>query len=184
MIVLPEAALRSPELRAAFDRVTVEHNLDGDEAPADRWAGDSAATLGDVLRAAASALLLELEPTFGEASCSFGVLFADDEEVAALNDRWRGKPSPTNVLSWPAEDVREGDALPAQWGDLAFASGVVSREAEKGGWSLSAYLAHLTVHGLLHCIGHDHEDDDEAGRMETLESRVLARLGLPDPYAD
>lgn len=106
------------------------------------------------------------------------VLLSDDATVADLNQRFRHKDGPTNVLSFPAPET----AAP-QLGDLALAHGVCAREAEARGKPLSHHLAHLVAHGTLHLLGWDHRTDDEADAMEALERKVLAALGIPDPYA-
>jgi probable rRNA maturation factor len=112
------------------------------------------------------------------------VLLADDARVRELNRDWRGKDKPTNVLSFPAWE--RGDPAPAggplPLGDVALALETVLREAAAEGKAPEAHLAHLVVHGTLHLLGHDHEDEDEAERMEALEVSALARLGIADPY--
>jgi probable rRNA maturation factor len=103
----------------------------------------------------------------------------DEEESRALNAAWRGKDRPTNVLSFPTES----DGLPVRHlGDLAICAGVVASEARAWGKAERAHWAHMTVHGVLHLLGHDHAADDEAGRMEALEREILAGLGFADPY--
>jgi probable rRNA maturation factor len=111
------------------------------------------------------------------------LLLASDAEVGALNARWRGEDKPTNVLSFPAAPT---DRLleSATLGDVALAFETVAREAEASGVPLADHYRHLVTHGFLHLIGYDHETDDEAERMEALETRILARLGVADPYAD
>jgi probable rRNA maturation factor len=106
------------------------------------------------------------------------VLLTGDDEVADLNLRFRGKPGPTNVLSFPAPDNPEGHL-----GDIALAYGVCRREAEAQNKPLEHHLQHLVVHGVLHLVGFDHMTDAEAVEMEGLERAVLAGLGTPDPYA-
>jgi probable rRNA maturation factor len=106
------------------------------------------------------------------------VLLAGDAEIAELNQRFRRKTGPTNVLSFPAPE----SARP-HLGDLALAYGVCAREAAEQGKPLSDHLAHLVAHGALHLLGWDHRTDDEADAMEALERQVLAALGIPDPYA-
>jgi len=101
--------------------------------------------------------------------------------VRDLNRTWRGKDSPTNVLAFPAGAARVV-GQPALLGDVIVAFGVASDEAGDG--SLSDHIAHLVVHGTLHLLGYDHQDDDEAEEMETLETRILAGMGVDDPYAD
>ncbi len=106
------------------------------------------------------------------------VLLADDAAVADLNQRFRHKAGPTNVLSFPAPANPEGHL-----GDLALAYGVCAREAAEQGKGLDQHLSHLVVHGVLHLLGYDHQDDGEAEAMEALERTVLEVLGVPDPYA-
>ncbi len=111
------------------------------------------------------------------------LLLADDAEVRALNARWRGQDKPTNVLSFPAappERLREAATL----GDIALAFETVSREAEAAGIPIADHYRHLVAHGFLHLIGYDHQTDEEAERMEALETRIMARLGVADPYTD
>lgn len=109
------------------------------------------------------------------------VLLADDATIAGLNARWRGKPQPTNVLSFPAA-TPEALAQSPMIGDIALAYETCAGEAVAEGKSLSDHLAHLVVHGTLHLAGYDHEQDAEAERMEALERQVLAGLGIADPY--
>lgn len=104
----------------------------------------------------------------------------DEKEGRALNHHYRGKDYATNVLSFPA-DLPEGVDLPLL-GDLVICAPVVAREAREQGKDLAAHYAHLTVHGVLHLLGLDHEDEREAEAMEQIEREVLAGLGLPDPY--
>lgn len=107
----------------------------------------------------------------------------DDAEVRRLNARWRGIDKPTNVLSFPAAPKeRSSDAT--MLGDIALAYETLAREAQESGASLADHYRHLVAHGFLHLIGYDHQMDEEAERMEELETRVLARLGVANPYAD
>ena len=106
------------------------------------------------------------------------VLLTGDAEVRELNARFRDKDRPTNVLSFPAPE----SALP-HLGDLVLAYGVCAAEAEAQGKTLADHLSHLTVHGVLHLLGRDHEDDTEAEAMEAEERAILAGLGVADPYA-
>lgn len=106
------------------------------------------------------------------------VLLTDDATVADLNIRFRDKPGPTNVLSFPAPDNPEGSL-----GDIALAFGVCAREAEEQGKPLAHHLQHLVAHGVLHLLGYDHLDDIEAEEMEALERQILAGLDIPDPYS-
>jgi probable rRNA maturation factor len=106
------------------------------------------------------------------------VLLTGDDEVAELNQQFRGREGPTNVLSFPAAP----SARP-HLGDLALALGVCVREAGTQGKPLAHHLQHLVAHGVLHLVGFDHQSDDEAEVMEARERVILAGLGVPDPYA-
>jgi len=109
------------------------------------------------------------------------VHLADDAHVRGLNARWRGLDKPTNVLSFPAADAAHiGETRLI--GDIVLAFETVAREAEAEGKPLADHYRHLVVHGFLHLIGFDHQTDEEAQRMEALETRILARLGVADPY--
>ncbi|MBW8310704.1 MAG: rRNA maturation RNase YbeY [Rhizobium sp.] len=108
------------------------------------------------------------------------IRLVDAKEGRALNRHYRGKDYATNVLSFPA-DLPEGVELPLL-GDLVICAPVVAKEAQDQGKPLAAHYAHLTVHGVLHLLGLDHEDEREAEAMEQLEREILAGLGLPDPY--
>lgn len=106
------------------------------------------------------------------------VSLTDDETVADLNQRFRGKAGSTNVLSFPAAET----ARPFL-GDVILAHGVCTREAAEQGKPIANHLRHLVIHGVLHLLGHDHIEDDEAEAMEARERTLLAKLGVPDPYA-
>jgi probable rRNA maturation factor len=106
------------------------------------------------------------------------VLLTDDEAVRDLNTRFRGKDQPTNVLSFPAPDNPQGTL-----GDIALAYETCAREAAEQGKTLAAHLQHLVAHGVLHLVGYEHDVDADAEIMEALERRVLAALGVADPYA-
>lgn len=109
-----------------------------------------------------------------------------NKEGRALNHHYRGKDHATNVLSFPAdlpEGLPEGLRLPLL-GDLVICAPVVAREAREQKKLLAAHYAHLTVHGALHLLGWDHDDDRDAECMEQLEREILAGLGVPDPYPD
>lgn len=109
------------------------------------------------------------------------LLFTNDEEIAEINGRWRGKPRPTNVLSFPAAGA--GQAGLRTLGDIVFGYETVAREAAQAHLTLADHISHLLVHGLLHLLGYDHEEAAEATAMETMEIEILARLGIADPYA-
>ena len=115
------------------------------------------------------------------------VRLTSDEEVRALNAHWRGKDKPTNVLSFPLAEQyeleqgdEEGPGL--MLGDIVLAHGVCEREAAEKRVSFEDHAAHLIVHGTLHLLGYDHQDDGSAEDMEGREIRALERLGIDDPY--
>jgi probable rRNA maturation factor len=110
------------------------------------------------------------------------VQLVDDAEIRALNARWRGLDKATNVLSFPAVGAERIAAAP-MLGDIVMAFETIAREAAGEGTSLADHTSHLAVHGFLHLIGHDHQDEAEAERMEALETKILAKLGIADPYA-
>ena len=110
------------------------------------------------------------------------VVFTDDAHIRTLNAGWRSKDKSTNVLSFPVFPATPGNALPPMLGDVVLACETVTAEAENEGKPLADHMTHLIVHGILHLIGYDHEDDAEAEVMEQAERRILAGLAIPDPY--
>lgn len=107
------------------------------------------------------------------------------EEGSQLNQAWRDKPGPTNVLAFPPPDLAAAglpDDLPAEFGDLVICLPVVVREAAEQHKAPLAHLAHLVVHGTLHLLGHTHDAEADTARMEALETAVLVALGFPEPY--
>ncbi len=106
------------------------------------------------------------------------IRLVDEDEGQALNREYRGKDYATNVLSFPY------DSEPRVVGDLVICPSVVAREAAAQNKALAAHYAHLTVHGMLHLQGWDHENDDDAQAMEDEERTILAALGFSDPYAE
>lgn len=108
------------------------------------------------------------EPRVGAGAA---LLLADDAALRRLNRQFRGKDNPTNVLAFPGAP-----------GDIAIAYETCAAEAGGVGDRFRDHAAHLIIHGLLHLAGHDHETDEEAAAMETLETRILASLGVADPY--
>jgi probable rRNA maturation factor len=155
-----------------------------------RWNAIGLADLAD--RAASAALAgLGLAPSGFQIS----LLACDDARIATLNAEFRGKPAPTNVLSWPSEDRAAeyaGDEPdlpdpgtgedPTELGDIAIAWDTCAREAQEQGKPMAAHVAHLIVHATLHLLGYDHIEDEDAALMEGHEVRILASMGLPDPY--
>jgi probable rRNA maturation factor len=116
----------------------------------------------------------------GDRRGELGIRVVGSQESRALNERWRGRPQPTNVLSFPAARSLRGKQL----GDLVVCAPVVAREAREQGKALREHWAHMIVHGTLHLLGFEHERAADAKRMEGRERALLARLGIADPYGD
>jgi len=106
------------------------------------------------------------------------VLLTDDAEITRLNRDWRGLDKPTNVLSFPAPETGAGNLM----GDIVLAYETLARECETEDGLFLHHLAHLAAHGFLHLIGYDHQTDSQADEMEGLESQIMLRLNMPDPY--
>ncbi len=115
---------------------------------------------------------------FSDRQGEVSVLLTDDATIAKLNRDWRKIDKPTNVLSFPAADTGAGVLL----GDIVLAYETLVRECNEAGRDFLHHLAHLSVHGFLHLIGYDHQTDSQADEMEKLESQIMNRLKLPDPY--
>ena len=143
------------------------------EVEAEDWTGAIDDVEAVVERAAVSAV--------GEETGGVVVLLTDDATVRDLNARFRDRDRPTNVLSFPAADMPD-TVGPQPLGDIVLAYGVCAAEAESQGKTLGNHLTHLVVHGVLHLLGRDHEDEAEAEAMEAEERTILARLGVADPY--
>jgi len=139
------------------------------EIEAEAWTAALPDTEAVVERAAQAAL--------GAVKGDIVVLLTDDAAMRELNGRFRDKEKPTNVLSFPAPE----NAFP-HLGDIVLAYGVCATEAEAQGKTLADHLSHLVVHGVLHLLGRDHEDDAEAEEMEAEERDILAQIGVADPY--
>jgi probable rRNA maturation factor len=131
----------------------------------------------------AAAVMVEADTADAEVA----VMLTDDEGIRTLNRNWRGVDKPTNVLSFPALQPTgapaSGDA-PRMLGDIAIAWETTRREADDEQKPFDHHLSHLAVHGFLHLVGYDHENDVDAEAMENLEREILGLLGIPDPYAD
>jgi probable rRNA maturation factor len=156
-----------------------------------RWEGIALASLSE--RAARAVLLdQDLAPEDWEIS----LMGCDDARIAELNAEFRAKATATNVLSWPAQDLAseedggepyfpepfapgERDTL----GDIALAFDTCDREAQAAGKSVHDHVTHLVIHGVLHLLGYDHLRDADAQLMEAIEVRILAALGVANPYA-
>ena len=155
-----------------------------------RWQGIALPVLADKAATATFAAL-----GLPEAGFSLCVMGCDDARIAGLNGEFRLKGTATNVLSFPSEnrmaeatglapDLPEpGDANdPEELGDIAISYDTCAREAAEQGKDMSQHVTHLVVHGILHLLGYDHIDDSDADVMEGLETRILAGLGIDDPY--
>ena len=124
-----------------------------------------------------------------EALVEISVRLTTDDEVHALNKQYRGKDKPTNVLSFPmvqpdlidtiSQNSDDGEVL---LGDIVLAHGVCVAEAAERGIAVETHASHLMVHGVLHLLGYDHMNDDEAEAMEEIEREALGTLGIADPY--
>ena len=168
----------------------------------DRWSALGLPALAE--RAARETLAhLGLDADLYEIS----LLGCDDARISVLNAEFRGKPAPTNVLSWPAQDLapeeegeapyvpdatpqddlfafpeEEGEEEVIALGDIAIAYDTCVREADAAGKPVTDHVTHLVVHGTLHLLGYDHVRDGDATLMETIEVAILGKLGVPDPY--
>jgi probable rRNA maturation factor len=111
------------------------------------------------------------------------LVFTDDASIKELNNDWRDKDKPTNVLSFPAFNLKPGQPPGPMLGDIVIARETVVREAAEEGKPFDHHLSHLIVHGFLHLLGYDHLSDAQAEEMEALERKALEHLAIPDPYA-
>ena len=152
----------------------------------DRW---NALDLAALAEAATDATLAELglEPSVWEIS----LMGCDDARIAALNADFRGKPTPTNVLSWPSDErgVAVAGEMPVapdpadpELGDIAIAWQTCEAEAQAADKPMAEHVTHLIVHATLHLLGYDHVRDADAALMEGLETQILGKMGLDDPY--
>lgn len=115
-------------------------------------------------------------------AAELSILFTNDQEQQELNRQWRGKDASTNVLSFP--QIEPFEPVMGLLGDISLARETLEREAADLDKSFTDHFTHLVVHGFLHILGYDHVEDEDAREMEGLETRILARLGIADPYAD
>ncbi len=116
----------------------------------------------------------------GDRDAELTIRVVDEDESRMLNERYRGKNQPTNVLSFPFDDIPQLK-MPIL-GDIVICAPVVAREAKAQGKSAAAQWAHMVVHGVMHLCGYDHDRPAAAERMERIESAVLAEIGFPNPY--
>jgi probable rRNA maturation factor len=164
--------------------MTLEIALEADE----EW--DSSSPWKPLVRNAAEAAIAESaypDLSDSERTIEISVTLTGDEQVRALNAKWRGKDKPTNVLSFPmADELDLSRAIVAErellLGDIVLARGVCQREADEKGVSFHEHATHLLIHGTLHLLGYDHEREDDAADMEAREVRALKRLGIANPY--
>ena len=163
----------------------------------ERWAASASTSASDWQEMISLVLPLLCDAVFKDlqGSVSSGgevcLVLTNDTEIKALNKTWRGKDGPTNVLSFPTEpdedfgvEFKEDTDIAADrvLGDVVLAFETIAREAVEQGKIFRNHVAHLLVHGVLHLLGYDHQTDEEAGQMESLERNILASLGVADPY--
>ncbi len=137
-----------------------------------------------VLGAAADFLRREEKQPFPKMPPEVSLVFTDDASIREINAEWRNQDKPTNVLSFPAFPLTPGKMPGPMLGDIILAQETLVREAQALGKPFDEHLSHLLVHGFLHLFGYDHMEENDAERMESLETRILAGLGLSDPYGD
>jgi probable rRNA maturation factor len=150
---------------------------------ADCWQAEPGAEA--VIHRAIEAAAEVADSDAGEAELA--IMLTDDRGIRTLNRSWRGIDKATNVLSFPAlqpTGPAGPDDAPRMLGDIAIAYETTRKEADEERKPFDHHLSHLAVHGFLHLIGYDHENDADAEAMESLERDILAQLGIPDPYAD
>ncbi|MCH8861831.1 MAG: rRNA maturation RNase YbeY [Proteobacteria bacterium] len=194
---VPESVdFANPSALAAFGeltrRITVDVNI-----PEERWLERLPWLETLAVEAARDACLAGGASVIpAEAMAEMSLTFADDNYMQELNARYRGIESPTNVLSFPAASVADFPVNPADFsvspaegprpelllGDLVLGFETVVKEAENQGKRLGDHVAHLVIHGVLHLLGFDHVQDDQAARMERLETSIMENLGIDDPY--
>ena len=121
---------------------------------------------------------------FDDVDSELSLVFTDDANIRTINAKWRQIDKATNVLSFPAFPIQPGQRPGPILGDIVIARETVQHEAQEENKSFDDHLSHLIVHGLLHLTGYDHQNDDEAEQMESLERKILASLGISDPYND
>ncbi|ENN86348.1 hypothetical protein RHSP_20237 [Rhizobium freirei PRF 81] len=136
-----------------------------------------------VLGEAAAYLKKHEKQPFPKMAPELSLVFTDDASIREINAEWRSQDKATNVLSFPAFPLVPGGKPGPMLGDIIIARETVEREAIDLEKSFDDHLTHLMVHGFLHLFGYDHMNNSEAERMEGLETRILAKLGLSDPYA-
>jgi probable rRNA maturation factor len=139
-----------------------------------------------VLTEATKKVMERVEATTCVNSVEISILLTNDESIRILNNDYRGKDSPTNVLSFPSEFYNPGEYSDIDddliLGDLAFSYEIIQKEAKEQKKSFKEHFSHLAVHGILHLLGYDHINDDDADKMEGIEIVVLEAMGIKNPY--
>ncbi len=172
----PRAAFGADEASSGHEGISIALAIE-DEA----WEAEG---LGDIEALIRRCLdrTVEAAGLANDVETEIGITLTDDAQVQALNAEWRGKNKPTNVLSFPINDLLPGEAPGPMLGDLVLARETLRAEAALEDKPLADHFCHLIVHGTLHCLGYDHVEPDEAEAMEALEVRILDALGISDPY--
>lgn len=145
-----------------------------------QWKSEDA--LGKIVNQVLKSTLQQLG--FEKIDSELSLVFTDDAHIRSINDKWRHIDKATNVLSFPAFAITVGEKPGPILGDIVIAYETVLREANEENKTFDHHLSHLIVHGLLHLMGYDHQNDDEAEQMEQLERKILADIGISDPYAN
>lgn len=129
--------------------------------------------------------LVQFVPEHTDAT-DIAIRVVDEKESQSLNSEYRGKDKPTNVLSFPFEkpEFLPADVEFSEMGDLIICAQIVEQEAAEQNKSLKAHWCHMIVHGTLHLLGYDHIKDADAEQMESLEIKILQKMGFPNPYID
>lgn len=149
--------------------------------PCPHWQTQHAAIEDTATRAVLAVLADQgMGPGDAQTGYEISIVMADDALVRALNRTWRNIDTPTNVLSFPADD--DDGQGPCLLGDIVLAYETIQREAIAAGRRILDHVSHLIVHGSLHLLGFDHEEEHEAVEMEARETAILARIGVADPY--
>jgi len=153
---------------------------------AGNWPDETAleALAARVLEHAAAHIAGKEGQPFPDAPVEISLVFTGDADIRGVNAAWRGQDKPTNVLSFPAFPLVPGGRPGPMLGDIVLAEETLRREALDLGIAFDDHLTHLLVHGFLHLFGYDHMTEEEAAVMEGLETRILAELGLADPYRE
>lgn len=165
--------------------IFIETDVIAQEPPWEELEGDLLPLIPKIINEAAGQS--PLAKTLAGRSAEISVVLSNDSFVRALNRQYRGKDKATNVLSFQQTDI--GDlpppgAGPLPLGDIILAYETIANEAKEQGKSFKAHCVHLVVHGTLHIFGYDHETEDDAEIMETLEINILKRMGIKNPYVE